>query len=194
MDDEAQRAAVGELVLSTRDLMLAVGTTELPPEEVAAARAEIDALAARLGVGRRDRVLRAGFDGPAKAKANGVPWRSFAYNPMAIPFDMTFEGTTARGRLEANAIHEGPADSLHGGYAAHLMDCVLGTMMQANGYRAVTGTLEIRYVRRTPLDQPLELFGEIVRSAGRKHTARGWISHDGEPTVEATGLFVEVAR
>lgn len=186
-------ASLRQLVASTRELMLAVGTTELPGEELDALRGEVDALAAKIGAVRRSHVVRVGFDDPAKAKAEGTVWPSFANNPFAIPMEITFEGSTARATLTANALHEGPPSCLHGGLAAHLMDCLLGTMIQANGYRARTGTLDIRYVRPTPLDAPLELFGEIERSSGRKHIARGSIRHNGEVTVEASALFIEVA-
>lgn len=188
-----QLDSLQELVVSTRELMLAVGTTELPSEELDSLRGEVDALAAKIGAARRAHVVRAGFEAPARAKVDGKVWHSFANNPFAIPMDLVFEDRTARATLRANALHEGPPGCLHGGLAAHVMDCILGTMIQANGYRARTGTLDIRYVRPTPLDAPLELFGEIERSSGRKHFARGTIRHNGEVTVEATALFVEVA-
>ncbi|WP_235736418.1 PaaI family thioesterase [Nocardioides alcanivorans] len=138
--------------------------------------------------------MRAGFDAPGQARADGEVWHSFANNPLAIPLDMIFEGSSVRASLTANALHEGPPDCLHGGLAAHLMDGLLGTMMQANGYRCRTGTLDIRYLRPTPLDKPLELVGEITSSNGRRHVTRGTISHNGEVTVEAKGLFVEVQK
>lgn len=181
------------LVASTRELMLAVGTTELPADELDRLRADIDELTAKIGAARRSHVVRAGFDAPGEAKAAGKPWRAFGNNPFATPLELTYDGDTARATFVANALHEGPADCLHGGIAAHLMDCVLGTMMQASGRRSRTGTLDVRYLRPTPLHQPLELFGEITHSSGRRHMTRGTISCAGQVTVEAKGLFVEVA-
>lgn len=185
-------AASKELVAATRELMLAAGTTEADVAGMRAATEELRALTARLGGHRRDRVRRTGFMGPQEARESGTPWQSFVHNPMAIPLQMHFEGDTARATFTPNALHEGPADSLHGGFSAHLMDSLLGTMMQARGVRALTATLDVRYLRRVPLDEELELFAEVTKVSGRKHLALGTISHDGQRCVEARGLFVEV--
>ena len=186
-------ASLRALVASTRELMLAVGTTDLADDELDRLRAEVDSLTAKIGAVRRTHVVRAGFEAPGAAKVAGEVWHAFANNPFATPLELTYEGDTARATFVANALHEGPADCLHGGLAAHLMDCVLGTMMQASGRRSRTGTLDVRYLRPTPLNQPLELFGEITSSSGRRHLTRGTISHNREVTVEAKGLFVEIA-
>jgi acyl-coenzyme A thioesterase PaaI-like protein len=81
---------------------------------------------------------------------------------------------------------------VHGGYLAHLMDCMLGTLIQATGRRSVTGTLDLRYHARTPLDVPLELGARILATSGRKTTAEAWVEVDGARTVEARGLFIEL--
>lgn len=190
------REAVRGLVAATRELMLAAGTTDVDAATVEAARTALEELTGVLGDRTRDRVVRAPFDGPADARASAGsrPWRLFDFNPMGIPLEITFTGDTARARLVAHALHEGPHDSLHGGFAAHLMDCMLGTLMQARGVRAVTASLDLRYLHRTPLDAPLELFSRIVSTSGRKVVAEGWIEHAGTRTVEAHGLFVDIGR
>ncbi len=189
---DVRYAASKDLVAATRELMLAVGTTDLDTAELADAADELRAIAARLGERRRTRVTRTGFQGPQQAREQGVLWQSFVHNPMAIPLEILFEGDTARATFRPHALHEGPADSLHGGFSAHLMDSLLGTMMQARGARALTATLDVRYLRQVPLDQELELHAEVTNVSGRKHIATGWISHDGHKCVEARGLFVEV--
>lgn len=186
-------ASLRALVASTRELMLAVGTTDLPASELDELRDQVDVLTDKIGAVRRPHVVRASFEELGRAKAAGEVWRAFANNPFATPLNLIYEEDTARATFVAHALHEGPAGCLHGGIAAHLMDCVLGSMMQANGRRCRTGTLEVRYLRPTPLAVPLELFGEITSSNGRRHLTRGTISHGGEVTVEAKGFFVEVA-
>ncbi|KDE11072.1 hypothetical protein N505_0122835 [Rhodococcus aetherivorans] len=99
---------------------------------------------------------------------------------------------TRRARLIANALHEGPPDSVHGGFSAHLLDCMLGILMQARGSRSLTASLDLRYLRRTSLDEPLDLYSRIVEIEGRKTVAGGWIECRGECTVEARGVFVRV--
>lgn len=190
------RQASADLVAATRRLMLAAATTDVEPGELRAARQMLDRLADTLGRRTRERVVRAPFEGPEDSRAAGPehPWTLFAHNPQGIPLTIEFGEDCARARLVANALHEGPHDSLHGGFGAHLMDCMLGTLMQARGKRALTATLDMRYLRRTPLDRPLELSSRIVVVSGRKTIAEGWIECDGVRTVEARGLFVEIER
>ena len=103
-----------------------------------------------------------------------------------------FDGDAASATTVPNALYEGPPESVHGGYLAHLMDCMLGTLVQATGRRSVTGTLDLRYLARTPLDVPLELGARILETTGRKTTAEAWVEVDGARTVEARGLFIEL--
>ncbi|NPC98685.1 PaaI family thioesterase [Nocardioides sp. zg-DK7169] len=182
-----------ELVSATRDLMRAVATTGLGAEGLRAARAEVERLTARLAQDPRDRVLRAPLDGPARARAAGEPWSIFRYSPQALPLDISFGDGTAHARTMGDALYEGPRDSVHGGYLAHLLDCMLGTLVQSQGLLAVTATLDLRYLHRTPLDVPLDLHARILERSGRRLRAEGWVEHEGTRTVEATGLFIEIA-
>ncbi len=194
MPDPEQLSAQAELTLATRRLMLAAATTDVAAEDLRAASADMDELAARLGTRRRDRVRRASADGPAAVRAAGAgrSWRTFVYNPQAFPLDIFFDGDTAVAHTTANALYEGPPGYLHGGFVAHLIDSVLGTLMQARGRRAVTATLGLRYLSATPLDVPLEVHGRLVSTNGRRSHAEGWIEHAGRRTVEADGLFVDI--
>ncbi|MCF8785077.1 PaaI family thioesterase [Rhodococcus ruber] len=188
------REATAELVAATRALMLAAATTTADADTVRAARVTIAELAETLGSRPRPRVLRPPFDGPSRSRDTGgrEPWALFTHNPMGIPLEIYFGADEARARLVANALHEGPPDSVHGGFSAHLLDCMLGTLMQARGSRSLTASLDLRYLRRTPLDEPLDLYSRIVETEGRKTVAEGWIECRGERTVEARGVFVRV--
>lgn len=195
IDDTSELAhELAELTLATRRLMLAVGTSRLDPDALRAARAQMEELTARIGEGAGERVMRSDFEGPRRAREVGAAatWPIFRYNPQAMPLEMHFDGERATARTVASALYEGPPEGVHGGYLAHLLDCLLGTLVQATGRRAVTGTLDLRYLAPTPLDVPLDLEGEIVSVAGRKITALARISHDGVRTVEATGLFIDL--
>ncbi|WP_244928612.1 PaaI family thioesterase [Nocardioides sp. W7] len=190
--DPEHRAAALDLVDATNRLNLAVATTDLDEATLRRARTVLDELTTELGRRRRDRVIRAGFEAPGKALAAGLPYRICALNPWGVPLEVHFGADEAYAALTANALHEGPMDSVHGGVAAWLMDTMLGIIMQANGRRAVTARLEVDYRIRTPLDQPLTLQAGVTRREGRKIWVEGWIEHEGRRTVEATGLFVEV--
>ncbi len=193
MTDPERRAATMELVEATRALMLAVATTDLPVDDVVAATKEIAGVADRLGAEARTRVLRTPFEVPARLREAGEPWRTYGVNPFGIPLEIHFDGDTARATLIGDALLEGPPDHLHGGFSAHLMDCLLGSLVQGTGEESVTGSLDLRYLSRTPLDVPLDLHAEITGRSGRKIHATGWIEHEGVRCVEATGLFITIA-
>ncbi|MFD5811054.1 hypothetical protein QLG13_26065 [Rhodococcus aetherivorans] len=69
---------------------------------------------------------------------------------------------------------------------------MLSTRMQARGSRSLTASLDLRYLRRTPLDEALDLYSRIVEIEGRRTVAGGWIECRGERTVEARGVVVRV--
>lgn len=189
-------AAVLSLVAATRELMLAVGTSDLDADALQAAEASIRQLTTDLGERTRPRLMRMPFDSLAKARESGSTgtWSMTAHNPMGFPIPVSFDGDRATATVVANALHEGPHESLHGGYAAHLMDCMLGGLVQSTGMRAVTASLDVQYVRRTPLDVPLDLHANLVSIDGRKLVVEGHIEHDGQPTVTARGLFITIGQ
>jgi acyl-coenzyme A thioesterase PaaI-like protein len=103
-------------------------------------------------------------------------------------------GARATANLTPDALHEGPPGLLHGGFSAALLDALLGTLIATQGLFAYTANLQLRYLRGTVLDEPVEIVGEVTRVVGRKVYAEGWISQYGRRTVEAQGVFVEPSR
>lgn len=195
IDDTTEHAhELAALTVAVRQLMLAAATTDLAPAELRTHRADIEAATAALSRASRPRIMRSDFAGPQYARDSGESgaWPIFRYNPQAMPLEMMFDGDTASARTVASALYEGPPECVHGGYLSHLLDCLLGTLIQATGRRAVTATLDLRYLAPTPLDVELELQARIVSSTGRKVVAEAWVSHAGVRTVEAHGLFIDV--
>lgn len=185
-----RRAATGVLVEATRRLMAHVSTSPASPEALRAAARRIDAVVGDLGPAG-PRVLRVPFDEPAVDRVrNGAPWPMFVFNPMAAPLQIHVEGRRAWGELTPGALYEGPPGFLHGGFSAHLLDALLGTLVQAQGTPGYTAQLDLRFHAPTLLDRPTLVEGEMGESEGRKMLAVGWISQDGRRTVEARGLFV----
>lgn len=185
-----------ELALATRRLMLAAATTAVGADDMRAAGAEMDRLARTLGSASRGRALRGPLGGPAAARAAGpgTAWPIFATNPQAFPLEVHFEDDTARATTTADALYEGPPGCVHGGFIAHLLDSILGVLVQAQGVRGMTATLELRYLAPTPIEAPLTLGSRIVERSGRRVRAEGWIEHEGRRTAEAHGLFVDIDR
>lgn len=186
--------AATELVAAARRLAEAAGTTAVDDAELRRATAELDALTERLSARRRERMRRDEFTRFADARAAGPDCElvTSRHNPTAPPLRLWFDGDEVRGRLQAGALHEGPPDSVHGGWIGWLVDTVLGALVQSRGRPAVTGSLDIRYRQRTPLDTPLDLGARLRRQTGRKLLVDGWIDVEGVRTVEASGLFIEL--
>jgi acyl-coenzyme A thioesterase PaaI-like protein len=179
------------LVDATRALAYAVGVTDLPDEDLAAATEAIGAVTRLLGKQTRKRCVAESFEGTSESRQVMLD----RYNPGLIPLKVRFlDDGTAAATITMNALHQGPTDSVHGGVSALLMDDLLGILVQSKKLLCVTGTLSLRYLALTPLDRPLELRARVEDHSGRKVTVAGWIECDGVKTVEARGLFIEVPR
>lgn len=206
---DAHRALVGAL----RDLNLAGATTLLDVDQLDRVTADVEELTRLLSEDTTSRVVRARMLGPLARAVAGEPLQLNVLNPALVGVTVSFDheslgaagvaaiadggdptGFTARAELAINALNEGPRDSVHGGISAFLMDCLLGVLVQATGIPCVTGTLDVRYLRRTPLDETVVLSARISSRDGRKIYTEGDISHGEHRTVEARGLFVAVAE
>ena len=112
------------------------------------------------------------------------------HNPIAPPIRMWKHGKEVLGEAIFSPTYAGPPDSVHGGIIAAVFDEVLSMANVVSGKAGFTGTLTIRYHRKTPLDTPIELWGENVRQDGRKQISRGEMRVNGEVTASAEGLFI----
>lgn len=175
-----------------RELVFAAGVSAVDTEELSAVTAEVGALRARLQRTTGARTMRSGFESALEAEGTGKPYRLALYNGFAIPLEINLGKGAASAEFVADARHEGPPNSLHGGVSAWLMDSMLGLLMQARGRRGVTASLDTQYLARTPLDVPLHLGARITRVQGRKVWIEGWIEANGVRTVAADGLFIEL--
>lgn len=112
-------------------------------------------------------------------------------NPVAPPIRMwkTGEGEVG-GETIFSPTYAGPPDSVHGGIVAAVFDEVLAMANVISGAAGFTGTLTIRYRRKTPLNTPIELWGKNIKQDGRKQVCRGEMRVNGEVTAVAEGLFI----
>jgi len=112
-------------------------------------------------------------------------------NPIAPPIRLwkTGEGEV-RGEALFSPTYAGPPNSVHGGILAAVFDEILAMANVISGTAGFTGTLTIRYRRKTPLNTPIELWGKNIKQDGRKQLCRGEMRVDGEVTADAEGLFI----
>jgi len=87
---------------------------------------------------------------------------------------------------------DGHPGYLHGGIIAALLDEAMSKAVRARGLTAMTGRMEIDYLRPVPSGARLRMKGRIVRSQGRKHwTEARILNARGTALAESKGLFIE---
>jgi acyl-coenzyme A thioesterase PaaI-like protein len=111
-------------------------------------------------------------------------------NAIAPPVRLELDGDRMRGRLVLDAPYAGPPGTVHGGVIALIFDELLGCVNISQGYGGFTGTLTIRYERRTLLGEPIDLESWVDRVDGRKIFTKGTMSHNGVVTARAEGVFI----
>ena len=111
-------------------------------------------------------------------------------NPIAPPVRLWKDGSEVRGEATFSPTYAGPPNSVHGGIIAAVFDELLSMANVITGAAGFTGTLTIRYHRKTPLNTPIELWAVNVRSEGRKQISQAEMRVDGEVTASAEGLFI----
>jgi acyl-coenzyme A thioesterase PaaI-like protein len=111
-------------------------------------------------------------------------------NAIAPPVRLELDGDRLRGRMVLDAPYAGPPGTVHGGVIALIFDELLGCVNISQGYGGFTGTLTIRYERRAPLGEPIDLASWVDRVEGRKIFTKGTMSHNGAVTARAEGVFI----
>ena len=115
-------------------------------------------------------------------------------NPIAPPIRMWRQGEEVGGEVVFSPSYAGPPDSVHGGIIAAVFDELLSMANVISGRAGFTGTLSVRYHRKTPLDTPIELWARNETNEGRKQLSRAEFRVNGELTASAEGLFICAAK
>ena len=105
--------------------------------------------------------------------------------PLVARGDGAIEGTATLGMP-----YQGPPGYVHGGISALLLDHTLGVANHWAGVSGMTAELTVRYLRPTPLFEPLTVTGRQDSVDGRKIRSSGTIRAGGEVCVSADGLFI----
>jgi acyl-coenzyme A thioesterase PaaI-like protein len=189
------------LASAIRLLTTATIGTVLDDDDVAAATASVVAIAEHLEGGSSPREPDGATSRPRAARDffRTSPM-SGAINAIAPPLAVQ---VVDGGGLGASQIHatasfdiayEGPPGSVHGGILAAAFDDLLGLAVFVAGCNAVTGSLEVRYRKPTPLWTELRFEARWVSQRGRKiHAWAGCFDGD-TLTAEADGLFVAITN
>ncbi len=190
-DDFSRLEAVyGPVAESIRRLIDISIRTEADPATVAAAKSKIDSAAEELSASLRP----ASFGVRLMPDGNTVAWGNVVIglrNPVAPPLVMHHEPDgLVWSEFVLGAAYEGPPGHVHGGVCALILDHVLGATAHRPLRPAYTGSLILRYVRKTELGRPLRATAYVERVDGVKTFSTGYIADDEGPTVEAEGIFI----
>ena len=138
----------------------------------------------------RSAFAEAGGHGNFRQLAHELNPLSGMSNPIAPPLQVWIDGELAHGRATLGWAYEGPPGSVHGGCVAALFDQFMGIAQAIGGQPGMTGTLSVRYHRRTPLHMELFLTGKLLRTEGRKTIVHAEMRAEGQLTAECEALFV----
>jgi len=179
-----------QLAQSVRRLIEATIRTEVDDATLTSVQAKInwatEQLSASLIPGSFG--VRQMSDGQSRALGNVVIGDR---NPVAPPLRIHDDADGfVWTQFVLGAAYEGPPGHVHGGVCAMILDHVLGATAHQPGKPAYTGTLTLRYVRGTPLGQPLRAQAHVDRVDGTKTFAIGHIADADGITVQAEGVFI----
>lgn len=189
--DSGQRESIyTSLTESIRRLIDVSIRTEVAPEVAAAVKATIDRAADELS-----EMLHPGPMGVQQlADGQTIAWGNAVVgtrNPVAPPLAVHHDPNgLVWSEFVLGAGYEGPPGNVHGGVCALILDHVLGATAHRPGRPAYTGTLTLRYRRRTPLQRPLRAEAHVERTEGVKMFAVGHLADEDGVTVEAEGIFI----
>lgn len=192
-DEEiAQEAALyAPFTEAVRALVDVTIRTEVDPDEIRTAQAEVEAIVERLRKQQREGAYGVRFRPDGKRGRNWGNAVMGLRNPIAPPLDVRSDGQgKAWSDFHLGAAYEGPPGLVHGGVVSLMLDQVLGHAVSTSGRPGMTGTLTIVYRQGTPLGD-LRCEAWVDRREGIKTWGKGRIlTTDGEVTAEAEGVFI----
>jgi len=111
-------------------------------------------------------------------------------NPLAPPLHLEVtEGVTHAWAVWTDA-YEGPPGCLHGGWVAAAFDDLMGLAQMASGKAGFTGTLIVKMIKPTPLNQRIDYEAWLDRVDGRKIWCKATARHGDQVLGEAEIVFI----
>lgn len=188
-------AATRRIGAATRVLIDRLMATSAPAEVLETIADRLEALTEELAPYGSGRL----YEGYAESSVAGRPSAFFDWspmlgqaNPLAPPIRVRVEGETVIGEARFGAAYEGPPACVHGGYLAAAFDEVLGLAQMIGGRPGMTGTLDVRYRKPTPLHADLVFVARTVERRGRTVTVEGECRAGEVMTAQAHAVFVQV--
>jgi acyl-coenzyme A thioesterase PaaI-like protein len=192
-DAEARRDAVERLATATRALGDAVAATAVDIASLDEATTAIESLTQRLAEETEDDAYSGVLVLPVDQSKpetlmplNPIVGRC---SPVRPDVELRCVGGEVRGSASFTRRFVGPPGHAHGGISAMLADQLVSVAPMAIGVHTVTRSLELRYVRALPLDEPVELWA-VCESDDGGYRARFTVRARGDVAVEGSGELV----
>ena len=112
---------------------------------------------------------------------------------LKLEFHLNEDHTRFVCHFELPRRFEGPPSHAHGGIIATILDEAMGKVSKMRSIIAVTGTMQVNYIRPVPLSTPLVTEGWEVGVNGREHFRTAEIRNaKGEVLATSSGTFIEI--
>lgn len=186
---DRQKATYGPLTEDVRELIQLALQTRADADDVARARKHLAAAREILGCDREDGPYGTRFNDSGRFRNWGNA--AIGLRNAIAPIGELHEDADGRvwADIHLGPIYEGPAGHVHGGVSALLLDQILGDAARLSGHPGMTGTLTVRYRKRTPLGA-VHVEAKLDRVEGRKAFVVGHVADAEGICVEAEGIFI----
>jgi uncharacterized protein (TIGR00369 family) len=114
-------------------------------------------------------------------------------NGMHLKFSLDEEARQAICHFKLSRRYTGPPGHCHGGIIATILDEAMGKVNKFRNVLALTGSMEIKYLKPVPLGQRLTAVGYEQAVEGRRHINAAEIRNDkGDVLARSTGTFIAI--
>jgi uncharacterized protein (TIGR00369 family) len=112
---------------------------------------------------------------------------------MHLKFSLDEDTRQAICHFKLSRRYTGPPGHAHGGIIATILDEAMGKVNKFRNVLALTGSMEIKYLRPVPLGQALTVISYEQSVEGRRHINLAEIKNDkGDVLARSTGTFIAI--
>ncbi len=194
-DPGPHQRARRELAEVVRGLIDACVLTEVSAEELQDTTAVLSGVVERLRAKRGYPFFEAVQNGHYQANPAVYADRNMVIgrgNPLAPPMRVRSEGERVVAEVCLARCFEGAPGLAHGGIIASMFDQLFGSLLVRLGVPALTGKLNVRYRKPTPIGAPLTMEGAVKKVLGRRYMCEATLRCDDVVVAESDVMMVAV--
>ncbi len=117
------------------------------------------------------------------------------HNPISLKlkFSVQPDGSVFA-QFKGNSLLQGYRGILHGGIVATLLDATMTHCLFYNGIQALTGDLQIRFLKPVPFNAQLQLRAKITTSFRPLYKVDSELTYNKQPMARAQAKFMETSE